>query len=35
MDVDIRGTYYLKYTEANATIGGDAGTLTDPVSIHY
>lgn len=35
MDVDIKGTYELEYTDVNTSIGGDAGTLTDPVSVEF
>ncbi len=35
MDVDIKGTYELDYTDTNTGTSGDAGTLVDPVSIDF
>jgi hypothetical protein len=35
MDVDIKGTYELEYTDSNSGTTGDAGTLIDPVSVNF
>lgn len=35
MDVDIKGTYELKYTDANTNISVVSETLTDPVSVDF
>lgn len=35
MDVDIKGTYELEYTDTDSGLSGDAGTLVDPVSIDF
>ncbi|MFT5749799.1 MAG: hypothetical protein ACI93S_001068, partial [Ancylomarina sp.] len=35
MDVDIKGTYELEYTEVNSGMTVDKETLTDPVSVEF
>lgn len=35
MDVDIKGTYELEYTDTDSGTTGEAGTLIDPVSVNF
>lgn len=35
MDLDMKGTYEIEYTDENTNQSGDAGTLTDPISLDF